>query len=120
MIGRVALRVGLLAMAFAVGTILVGWWGVPVVAVVWGVIANRTRSPGLTAATAAALAWAGLLGWTAIAGNLDSLAGILGEIMGVPGATLVVLTMLYPAAIAWAGARLASGATILLRIRAQA
>lgn len=117
MTGRLALRVTLLAIAFALATILFGWWGVPLVAVIWGLVAHATPGPGATSAAAAAVAWAALLGWTALSGDVAALAGILGGIMQAPGAALVALTILFPAAVAWAGARMASGSMTLLRAR---
>ncbi len=42
-----ALRMLMLAIAIALGTILVGWWTVPLVAVVYGVLLRGSRYPGL-------------------------------------------------------------------------
>ena len=47
----------LLAAAFALGS-WVGWWMVPAVAVLWGLLRPAVRRPILSAALAAAAAWA--------------------------------------------------------------
>lgn len=114
---RIALRIALLSAAFAVATLLFGWWGVPVVAIAWGTIAWRTRGTGLVAALAAIIAWAGLLGWSALRGPVGELASTLGSVMGAPGVAIVGLTLVFPAALAWAGARLSAGITAIVTAR---
>ena len=114
---RTVLRIALLAGAFAVATLLFGWWGVPVVAVAWGAIAWRTRGAGLIAALAAIIAWAALLAWSASRGPVAELASTLGAVMGAPGVAIVGLTLVFPAALAWAGARMAAGITAIVTAR---
>lgn len=109
MIGRLALRLLLLCAAFVVATLLLGWWGVALLAVAWGVTARDTRGAGLVAGAAAMLAWAGLLAWTALHGPATALAATLGGIMGAPGFAFIVLSLIFPAALAWAGARASAG-----------
>ena len=108
-VARIALRIVLLAAAFAVATVLLGWWGVPVVAIAWGFLGRESRGAGVGAGISALIAWAFLLAWSASRGPVGNLAATLGEIMGAPAAALVALVLIFPAALAWAGARAASG-----------
>ena len=54
---------------------------------------------------AGALGWGGLLLFAAIrSGEIGSLTGKLGEILGLPGIVMVVVTLLYPAVLAGSAA----------------
>ncbi len=117
MIGRLVLRLLLLSAAFVVATLLFGWWGVAVVSVAWGILARESRGAGLAAAAGALVAWAGLLAWSASAGAVGALAATLGGIMGTPGAAIISLSLVFPAALAWAGARAAAGLAALVTAR---
>jgi hypothetical protein len=99
---RLALRVALLALSFGIGTWILGWWAVPMFAAVAAVFARSVRQQGLAAALAAAVAWAALLGWSAAQGSVWAFAGLAGGAMGVSGAMLILLTLLFPAVLAWA------------------
>jgi hypothetical protein len=101
---RQAARVALLALAFGLGTWGLGWWTVPVIAVVWGAIAPRGDAPGRTAALAAALAWAALLGRTALLGPLGPLAAKVGAVFSLPGPVLLLIAIVFAATLAGAGA----------------
>jgi hypothetical protein len=94
-----------LTLCFGVATCVVGWWGVPVVGLAWGVWSGRNTKPpvaaGLTAATCAVVAWAVLLAWTAALGPLPLLARTLGAVAGVPGAALIVMTLVFAGVLAW-------------------
>ena len=116
-IARVALRVTLLSAAFALATLLVGWWGVAIVAIAWGIIGGQTRGSGVLAAAGALLGWALLLAWSASRGPVGELAARLGDMMGAPAAALIALSLVFPAALAWAGARAAAGASALVTSR---
>ena len=105
---RLALRVPLLALAFALGTLRFGWWAVPLLAALWGVL---TRAETIQASAAAALsalvAWAALLLWGAVRGPVFELAGALAGVLGVPATALVLLTVLFPSALAWSASTVA-------------
>ena len=109
MIARLALRLLLLSAAFVVATLLFGWWGIALVAVAWGMVARNTPGAGLLAGAGAMLAWAALLAWSAFEGPVGRLAATLGGIMGAPGAAFIALSLIFPAALAWAGARASAG-----------
>jgi hypothetical protein len=96
-----ALRLVIAAVCIALGTVLVGWWSVAIVAVIYGVVARGTKTPGLSAALAAALAWGGYLGITAIGGApVATLATRLALSMQLPTWGPWVATLTFPALIA--------------------
>ena len=74
-----------LAAAFALATRF-GWWAVPVVAALWGVMRPAVNAPAVTAALAAASAWAlWLLGdWQTDHQAMEILSTRLGGVMGIP------------------------------------
>lgn len=98
---RFALRVALLAISFAIGTWILGWWAVPLFAAVAAVLARSVRAQAMAAALAAAVAWAGLLAWSAAQGSVWSFSRIAGGAMGMSGVTLILATLIFPAAAAW-------------------
>jgi hypothetical protein len=102
-----ALRVFLLAAAFGIGTWVLGWWAVPLFAAAAGVIARHAPGQAAAAGIAAAVAWGGLLVWSALRGSVLSFAAQAGGAMGVSGLVLIVLTIVFPALVAWLAALLA-------------
>ena len=98
---RLALRVALLALSFAIGTWILGWWAVPLFAAIAGAMAPRVRHQGIAAGLAAALAWAALLAWSSIDGSVWSFSRLAGGAMGMSGVALIIVTLLFPAALAW-------------------
>src|SRR5581483_1022576 len=69
----------LLGLAFAAGTLFVGWWSIPIIALVWGWLVGPARRPATRAAIGVALAWAGFLAFDAVRGPIGRLARTLGE-----------------------------------------
>ena len=112
---RTVLRAGVLAVAMVLATLALGWPGVPLAGLAWGVVSAGTRGIGASAALGGALAWGGLLFWDAARGPLPALASSLGASMGFPGSALVVVTLLLPAALAWGAAVVAGEGARLLR-----
>lgn len=102
------LSFAVLTAAFALATRL-GWWAVPVVAALWGVLKPAVDAPAATAALAAGLAWAlWLLGsWQTDPDAMGILATRLGGVMSVPPAVLILLTIALGAVLAWSAAALA-------------
>jgi hypothetical protein len=87
------IRYVLLVGAFAVATYGLGWWSVPLIAALWGFFSadfHRVRNACLAAATG----WALLLLLDVARGPVGSMAAQLGELM----------TLLFPAALAWSAA----------------
>ena len=104
---RFALRVLLLTASFAIGTWVLGWWAIPVFAVVAGALARHARWQAVAAGVAAALAWGVLLAWTALRGSAWSFASQVGDATGMSGVLLIILTLVFPALLGWLGAWLA-------------
>ncbi len=96
----------LLAEGFAVTTYGLGWWSVPIVAALWSFFsadAHRVRNAGI----AAAAGWASLLLLDVWRGPVSTMAEQLGALMGLPPLLLYVLTLVFPAILAWCAALIA-------------
>ncbi len=104
-------RVILLAIVFAVATYFLGWVSVPAIAAVYAV-AVRKSSAGGEAALAALLGWAALMAREAIVPAFTTLLARLGGIFPIPGAGVVILTLLFAMALAWSSARLVSAVVV--------
>ena len=103
-IARDVLRILLLAAAFALGTWILGWWGVPLLGAVWGVLRRGMPRFG-SAFAAAAIAWALLLALDSGRGALDRLTTVMGGIFSMPGAVVLAVTVLYAALLAGCAAQ---------------
>ena len=101
---RPVLKVVLISAAFALTTAAIGWLAVPLLAVLWGLLARREERPGLVALLAAGLGWTWLLLWNAAVGEAGELVAVTGGVMGLPGSGFVALTLAYPMVMAWGGA----------------
>jgi hypothetical protein len=97
-------------------TWLLGWWGVVTVALVAGLLDYRSGGGGWRLALAGALSWSALLAVNAASGSLGIVAATLGGIQRVPGVALVLLTIAYPALLAWSAGTVA-GETRRLLVR---
>ncbi len=93
-------RLMVLTTAMVVLTVLAGWWGVLVVSVAWGLVADRSTRPARTAALAGVAAWSVLLLWTAARGPVWMLSETLAGILGVPGIVLLILSVTFPGLLA--------------------
>ncbi|MEO6446935.1 MAG: hypothetical protein ABIZ91_06720 [Gemmatimonadaceae bacterium] len=109
-----ALRLLMLSLVLALGTILTGWWSVPVIAALYGGVSHRERRSGRVAALAAALAWGGYLGIAALGGAPVTPFGVrLAASMSLPPWAPIIATLCFPALLAgmasylgaWAGGR---------------
>lgn len=89
------------AVGFAVATVYIGWWTVPLLALLLGI----RLGPGAVG-LAAGLGWAGLLARDALAAPLLPYAGKLGGLFGLPGWSLLLLTVLFAGLLAWSAAAL--------------
>ena len=98
-----AIKAILLAEAFATATFGFGWWTVPVIAAVYGLISTNPKR-ARTAALCALGGWATLLLLDAAKGPVAAMASRLGGVMGVPSTVLLILTLVFPAALAWSAA----------------
>lgn len=106
------LRWLILAVAIALGTVLVGWWVVPILAAGYGLLVRDTARPGLTAATAATAAMVGWGGYLQIVsfggGPVMGFARDLAHAMNLPAWGPHVATLGFPALLAGSAAFLAA------------
>jgi hypothetical protein len=98
----------MLAAACAIATVVLGWWSVPVVAVAWALVRRGAPSTSSLAAVAAALAWGALLASVAARGPFGTLATQLAGVMALPTVVLPLVTLIFPALLAWSAAQLTS------------
>ena len=106
-LGNRLARGAVLVAGFALATIVLGWWGVPLIAAAFGLI-DRERSSAGEAAIGAFLAWAGLLAVAAARGDAVAVASRVGGAAGVPSVILPMLAVAFPAALAWSAAAVAA------------
>ena len=94
-------------------TVALGWWGVLFVAIAFAIIDLR---PGVAAEAGlgAALAWLGLFVVNAVVGG-PAVIGLISRAMSLPAVVLPVLTIMFPAMLAWSGATVARALSRLLR-----
>jgi hypothetical protein len=104
-------------LSMAALTWLLGWWGVLLAALIVGFVFHREGGGGWRIALAAALSWAALLAVNAASGSLGIVATTLGSVMRVPGAVLVLLTLVFPALLAWSAATVVAEARLLVERR---
>ncbi|MEO8576643.1 MAG: hypothetical protein ABI556_08090 [Gemmatimonadales bacterium] len=100
---RDVVKVVFLAEAFAVTTYGLGWWSVPVVAAIWAIVSSspvRAR----VAALCAAGGWATLLLLDMAKGPVLTMGTQLGAVMNLPSIVLYLLTLVFPALLAWTAA----------------
>jgi hypothetical protein len=98
--------IALLVVALAAGVLtwIAGWWAVPLVALIAGAVLWRRRGISWLVALASAGAWGAILLVDAARGRLTVLAATLGGVLAVPGALLIVVTLLFSALLAWSAA----------------
>ncbi len=94
---------------FVAAEFLLGWWALPVIGLILGLVGARRKAIGITAAGAAVVAWVILFAWSATHGDLSLFLQQLAASMKVkPGPFFLVLTAL-PALLAGPAARLGAG-----------
>ncbi|MDB4882848.1 MAG: hypothetical protein JWL95_1614 [Gemmatimonadetes bacterium] len=92
------------AVAVALLTWTLGWWGVVIAALIIGAVQWRRRGIAWMTALAAIVAWAALLLVDAASGRLGALASTMAGVMRIPAAALVVVTLLFSGLLAWSAA----------------
>ncbi len=104
MMRRTLLQILLLSVAFALATGIMGWWTVPALAALWGLLTPNEKHPELAAAAAAGLGWSLLLVWTATQGPIGELASRAAGVMGISSLALVGMAIAFSMALAWSAA----------------
>ncbi len=96
-----------LFLAFTLGASL-GWSSVAAIAGLWGALRPAYRHPAAAAGWAAAAAWGFWLVVDAVGsrGAFGTLASRLGGIMVLPVPALYLVTLLFPALLAWSASAL--------------
>jgi hypothetical protein len=94
---------------FVAAEFVIGWWALPAVALVLGLISARRSGAVAMITGAAVMAWGLLFAWNAVHGNLPGfMSGLAGSMKVKPGQLFSVITIL-PAALAGLAARLGAG-----------
>jgi hypothetical protein len=97
---RAVVKFVLIAEAFSVATYALGWWAVPLIALLCGLTIKLDGRPVFYATAGAAAGWFMLLLLDAARGPLGEVASRFGGVMGFPPAALFVTTLLFPALLA--------------------
>lgn len=100
------LAIVVLAAGFAAGSLVVGWWAVPLLAAVFGMVAPVRVRPVTSAVIAAVLAWGAWLAADASFPAFTRLASRLTGTVSAPLPVLIAVTLIH-------GAALAGGAAVL-------
>ena len=98
---------GLLLLIIAFGAASwIGWWMVPIAALLWGTLRPPFPRPAATAALAAGTAALGWLVVNAVIGgaSFSRLNRRLAELLPVPAPVLLAVAVLVPALLAWSAA----------------
>lgn len=112
---RAVLTIAVLAVACAAGTVLAGWWTLPLIGLGAGAALSDDRPVGVVAGVAAGLAWGGILAWTATQGPVGALADRVGSVFGAPGPVLFLLAIAF--SILAAGSAAVVGQGVRRRLR---
>lgn len=82
-----------LANAAGFGTLAVGWWALPVVALVGVLFAPRGARPLISVPLGCAVGWAALLLRSARADSFPTLTAILADVLPIPPVALAAATI---------------------------
>lgn len=91
---EIVLRIVALALAFVLGTAWFGWWCVPVLAFVYGIVDRGARWRGAIAAAGAIVGWGAMLLWDARGAGLAG-AERAASVVGAPLGALAVVTLAF-------------------------
>lgn len=106
------LRLLIVAIAVALGTVILAWWIVPITGAAYGVLARDTGRPGLIAGLGAAAGWGGYLSIVSMGGApIFRFAGDLAHAMQLPAWAPYVATLAFAALLAGPGAVVAAELT---------
>jgi len=100
---------------FLAAEFVIGWWALPVVGLILGVIGARRSGVALQIGGAALLAWGLLFGWIATHGDLRAFMTSLALSMKLQPGVLITAVAALPVLLAGATAGLGSGIRNLIR-----
>ena len=103
----------LVLVAAALGTWMLGWWAVPLIALIAGLL----RCGAGLVALASVTAWAIIFVFDMASGQVGRLTELLAGVMGLPGAALILVTFALPALLGWSAASLGNAARSLATSR---
>ena len=104
---RRAARVALFGALTAGGTVVTGWWIVPILAGLWVRVLPSDRGAVGTVMLGAVTGWLLLLGIVALQGPAAALGAVCSAILHLPRWGFLLVTLIFPAALAGAAAVLA-------------
>ena len=108
---RRGVRIALFGVIAALGTAGAGWWSIPILAAVWVRVLPSPRGAVATTVLGASTGWLLLLGVTAYQGPALKVATICSAILGLPRWGFLLVTLLFPAALAGTAAFLTKPAS---------
>ncbi len=108
------LQILLLAALFAAGTLLLGWWTLPIIAAAYALL-KRDRTAPRDTMLAATFAWIFLLSRSMSAPAFSTLLERLGRIFPLPGIGVLLLTLVLAMLLSWSAARVITGFTASTR-----
>ena len=94
---------------FIAAEFVIGWWALPAVGFVLGLVAARRRGSLLLITGAALTAWAALFAWTATYGSLGGFMHALAASMKLQPTQLLGAVAVLPVLLAGCAARLGAG-----------
>lgn len=100
--------------AMAGATWTLGWWGVALVAFVAGAVYSARDGRARLVALCAAESWAIIFLFDAMNGPLGKVAITVASLVKLPAIVLLVVTLVFPALLAWSAAAFASELVRLL------
>ena len=102
--GLALTRLTVIVVVMLVATMLLGWIGPVAVAVGMAAVQDKPTLPAETG-IGAALAWAGIIGFTILLGGVRSVA-MLGAALQMPAFILPLASVLFVAVLTWSAATL--------------
>jgi hypothetical protein len=95
-----------IAVAAAIGTWVLGWWAVVLIAIIAGALHRAENGRPWRVALGCLVGWALLMLIDAASGPMRNVATVVSGAMSIPASGLLLVTLLFPALIGWSGATL--------------